>query len=135
MNAVSIAVFLTTVAVLCPSCRLSGPGDASGVSTAEQLRQANRQLAEYRNRYGALPSATAPKRARHDLRQLQRTLPGKSLKEVAGIMGKPDNVYVSGDRECWDYLNACVAPVTGKVVPKLGVWFSKGRVDRLDAAF
>jgi hypothetical protein len=104
---------------------------ASGRSEAEELKEARLQLAEYQKRFGPLPS-TKP---RHNLRDLQKTLPGKSLKEVRALLGKPSGVYLSGDRECWDYYGICYAPITGRTVGKVGIWFRKGLVDHLDSVF
>jgi hypothetical protein len=95
------------------------------------LRQARQQLAKYCKRFGPLPSG----RPAHSLRTLQKTLPGKSLKEVAALLGKPGSVYLSGKRECWDYYGICYAPITGRPVERLDIWFEQGRVDHLDAIF
>jgi hypothetical protein len=97
----------------------------------EDLRDYRRQLAEYRQRFGPLPYS----RPRHNLRDLQKSLPGRSLKEVAAFLGKPSGVYLSGKRECWDYMGVCYAPLTGRTVEKLGIWFQNGKVERLDAVF
>jgi hypothetical protein len=133
-NAAGVAPFLLAACVCgLGACSISNSRSAGANrrGSDQELEQARLQLAEYRKRFGPL-ATTKPE---HSLRDLQSTLPGKSLKEVALLLGKPGGVYLSGHRECWDYYGVCYAPITGRTVGKLGIWFEKGKVERLDSVF
>jgi hypothetical protein len=84
---------------------------------------------------GHRPAAIPPATPRLEFRKLHAQLPGKSIQEVARIMGLPSNVHVSGSSESWDYLDAAWDPVSRRPVRRITVWFKNGVVDELYAAW
>lgn len=99
------------------------PGDRSG---QEQAAASPRSSADR-----GWP-ATRP---RHEFRDLRKRLPGKSMREVKALLGPPAYVFNSGNRESWDYENAVYDSVTGRVVTRLTVWFTRRVADDVRASF
>jgi hypothetical protein len=97
----------------------------------QQLSQSQDLVRRYEARYGKL----LPERPKHEFRKLRTELKGKSMSEVAALLGKPSEVYSTGPTESWDYINVAYDSASGRTVRILEVWFSKGVVDYVKAIF
>ena len=79
-------------------------------------------------------SAFSEKR-KENVRKLRASLPGKQMKDVVRILGKPSQVSTLEERETWDYKNAAYDPVTGLPVRSLQVLFVNRRVDSINFSY
>jgi hypothetical protein len=62
-------------------------------------------------------------------------LHGSSMQQVVSLLGRPAQVYKTGDRESWDYQDVAYDSVTNRTVERLNLWFINGVVDDVQASF
>ena len=74
--------------------------------------------------------APVSERPKQNVRKLRSSLPGKKMRDVVRVLGRPSQVFTLEERETWKYENAAYDPVTGRRVRSLDIFF----VDRVVAS-
>jgi outer membrane protein assembly factor BamE (lipoprotein component of BamABCDE complex) len=113
------------------ACQLAKTPGAATPDLQRQLADSRAVVRHYEERYGNL----SPERPEHGFRKLRTQLVGMTMKEVAGLLGRPASVFVDTYSESWDYLNVTYDPVSERTVRELQIWFNAGVVEDVTAHF